>query len=73
MPHTPSTQMSLCAHISVHTHARVYTHTHTHTPVCETPQSPEGPRATTNLLTLEVADGKVIQRKEAPLPALALQ
>ena len=73
MPHTPSTQMSLCDHISAHTHARVCTHTHTHTHMCETPRSLEGPRATTNLLTLEVADGKVIQRKEAPLPALALQ
>lgn len=30
-------------------------------------------KATTNLLTLEVADGKVIQGKEATFPALPLK
>ena len=67
MPHTVWVPTSLLSrmHARTHTHTHARTHTHTHT-------SLEGPRATTNLLTLEVADGKVIQRKEAPLPALAL-
>ena len=37
------------------------------------PTSQEDPRVTTNLLTLEVAKGKVIQGKEAPFPALSLK
>ena len=50
---------------------------HTHvgaTPVplpCTASQA--GPRVTTNLLTLEVADGEVVQHKEASFPALALK
>lgn len=50
---------------------------HTHVGVTPVPlpstASQVGPRVTTNLLTLEVADGKVVQRKEAPFPALALK
>lgn len=50
---------------------------HTHVGVLRVPLAPitsqKGPRATTNLLTLEVADGKVIKCKEATFPALPLK
>lgn len=38
----------------------------------EPPQCHQDPQAATNLLTLEVADGEVVEDEEAAFPALAL-